>query len=300
MQEAVLALDLGGTNTRVAKIDRAGNIIKRQEASTPSGGSADDVLGLIAKLASDCGTDGVLAMGAAVPATFRRDGSVGKLPNLPMLDGINISTDLSGRLGIPVKVFNDATAATEGEHWLGASAGASNVIGITLGTGVGGGLIFNGKVFFGPDGTAGEIGHMCVEPDGRPCPCGSHGCIEQYASGTAIVRSAKERCLDVDSPYAVYELAENGNEIAADVFTEMGRYLGITLGSLVNALNPEVITIGGGVAAAWDRFIDALQSEVRLRAFNEPIERVNIIRAKLGDDAGLLGSASIVFGRDGA
>ena len=144
-------------------------------------------------------------------------------------------------------------------------------------------------------GTAGEVGHICVEPNGHPCGCGSRGCIEQYASATAIIRSAINAGLEVGSSSAVYEAAKSGDKRASAVFSSMGSYLGIGLAGLVNVLNPEMIVLGGGVSAAWDLFADEVRREVNERAFPEPADRVKIVRAELGDDAGILGAARAVF-----
>ena len=174
------------------------------------------------------------------------------------------------RLGVDAVLENDATAAAIGENWLGGSRDVDTSICVTLGTGVGGGLMINGKPYRGKDGTAGEVGHICVEPDGHPCGCGSRGCVEQYASATAVIRMAREAGLDVSTSSDVYNWAKRGNEEAVDVFTAMGTYLGIGLAGLVNVLNPEMIVIGGGVSAAWELFAGDVRREVDERSFPEP------------------------------
>ena len=227
------------------------------------------------------------------------DGVLTKLPNLPSLNGMNLKAALTDRFSLPVTLENGATAAAIGENWLGASKGVDDSILITLGTGVGGGVIINGEPHRGKDGTADEIGHICVEPDGHPCGCGSHGCVKQYACATAIVRMAKESGLEITTSLEVYESAQRGDEIARSVFQKMGRYLGITLAGLVNTLNPEMIVLGGGVAAGMDAFIEPLKAEILARAFREPAERAKIVRSELGDNAGFLGAARSAFLNDG-
>ena len=299
----IIALDLGGTNMRVGVVSRDGNIAARARRATPYDGTAAEVIDTIAELtrgALDAYQSGVgrevVAMAAAVPATFRDNGGVlSKLPNMPMLEGIDIASQLNQRLGLPVVLTNDATAATYGEHWMGASQGADNVIGITLGTGVGGGLILDGRLYTGKDGTAGEIGHICVEPEGIKCGCGSCGCVEQYAAGRSLVRDAVAVGLVVDTPRQIFDMAINGDATAIAIFNRMGRYLGIAVAAVINMLNPDVIVIGGGVSNASPLFIEALRGEVTKRAFREPAERANILGARLGDDAGLLGAARIAF-----
>jgi glucokinase len=303
MKKIALALDLGGTNLRLAAVGEDGTVYSRSRAATPKQSSGAEIVDLIVRLADECrrGTpvgSVVIAFGGAVPATI--DGATGvliKLPNLNVLEGVGLRDVLSQRLKLPVILENDATAAAIGENWLGASRDVSDSICITLGTGVGGGLILNGQPFRGKDGTAGEVGHICVEAQGEPCGCGGRGCLEQYASATAIVRMAKEAGLDVQSSLDVFVAATQGDAASVSVFERMGSYLGIGVASLINILNPEMIVIGGGVSAALELFIGALSKEVKNRAFREPAERAKIVRAELGDDGGVLGAAWSAFAR---
>ncbi len=301
MDKVVLALDLGGTNARFAAVLPDGSILTRMRVRTPKTDDGDQILGMIVNSFQSirnetAGRYEAVAIAAAVPATIRAtDGILAELPNLPALEGVDISAVLREGLGLKTYLENDATAATIGEHWMGASKGVANVIGVTLGTGVGGGLIINGMPFRGKDGTAGEIGHVCVEPEGHPCGCGSRGCVEQYSSGTAIIRMAREAGLNVSSSWDVYELAMDGDEKAAEVFSTMGKYLGIVFAGLVNVLNPEMFVIGGGVAGGWDLFIHRVEQEVIERAFRDPARRAKIVRAALGEDAGILGAARVAF-----
>ncbi len=303
MDNIALALDLGGTNARFAAVRRDGEILARVRVPTPTDGSTaamlDTIAGGFEQLRSRISNELVpIAVAAAVPATISSEtGVLGQLPNVPALEGVDLRAVLSERLGLTAVLENDATAATIGEHWMGASKGIDNVVGVTLGTGVGGGLIIEGKAYRGKDGTAGEIGHVCVEPEGHPCGCGSRGCVEQYSSGTAIVRMAVEAGIDADTPLKVYDLAKQGDGRAISVFVKMGTYLGIAFSGLVNVLNPDTIVIGGGVSAGWDLFIERVRHEVNERAFREPAERVNIVRASLGEDAGVLGAALVAFER---
>jgi glucokinase len=222
-----------------------------------------------------------------------------------MLDGVFFQHDLHEALGIDVILENDATAAAIGEHWLGASREYENSICVTLGTGVGGGILFNGQALRGPDGTAGEIGHICVEPSGHPCGCGSWGCLEQYASATAVVRMAGEiadegSTLDTSKPFTakdVFETAKSGDKACVETFRSMGRHLGLALAGLINALNPEAIVFAGGMSAAWDMFIEETRGQIMKRAFREPGLRAKLVRAELGDDAGILGVASLALAK---
>ncbi len=208
---------------------------------------------------------------------------------------MNLKTELLKVFGLPVTVENDATAAAIGEAWIGATHNARDSICVTLGTGIGGGIILNGEAHRGPDGSAGELGHFTVEPDGNPCKCGSRGCIEQYASATAIVRMAGENGLIRESSEDIYTEWKNGDERAAAVFTSMGRYLGIVLAGLINTLNPDAIVICGGASAAWDAFYPSLRDEIHKRSYPAPAARARIGRGELGDNAGIIGVARSAF-----
>lgn len=294
MKQTVLAVDLGGTNIRMAAVVPDGSIVRRAKRPTPDGLTPAGLLALTRELAAEC-ADAIDAIAFAPPANVGADGVIRNLPNLPFLDGFALRSALQSEFGVPAFVENDATAAAIGEHWLGASKGVTTSIMVTLGTGVGGGLIIDGKPLRGPDGGAGKLGHIAVEPDGHPCGCGSRGCVEQYASATAIERMASEAGMDVETSREVYDAYVNGDDRAREVFQRMGRYLGIMLGGLVNALNPEIIVIGGGASAAWEAFHEYVRAEIDYRAFPEPANRARLVRSELGDDAGLLGAARTAF-----
>jgi glucokinase len=299
MKKIVIAMDLGGTNIRFAAVRPDGEIVSSHRRNTPTGDRAAVVEAIIDGFARVLKASGVrqpFAISAAVPTTSSTaDGVLSKLPNLPLLDNFDLGGLLRNEFGVQVFVVNDATSATIGEHWLGASKGSATVIGITLGTGVGGGLIIDGRPYTGADGSAGEIGHICIDPNGPECGCGSNGCLEQYASGTAILRMASDVRLKVRSPKEVFELAKTGNKHAIGVFDDAGRALGVGLSSLINVLNPDTIVIGGGVASSWSLLRSGVFSEVRKRSFAIPAERVTIVRAKLGERSGVLGAARIAF-----
>lgn len=305
----VLAADIGGTNVRVGIVDSEGVVVSRDEDETPSEGSAEDLAERVADLARRVanGNDHQIAgFGLAIPGVIDFDsGRVSLSPNIPQLNGMQFGEMVSRASGFKVVLENDATAAAIGEHWLGAARGHSNAICITLGTGVGGGLIINGAAFSGADGTAGEIGHLNVEPEGHPCGCGSRGCLEQYASATAVVRMAEERLSLGESSALVgrselsakdiYDAATAGDEFSLSVFATAGRYLGIACADLVNLLNPEVIVFTGGLAAAWTVLQGPIVTEMKLRAYQQPAERVKLSRGELDDDAGVLGAARQAF-----
>lgn len=307
----VLATDLGGTNLRMAAIDAGGGILHRLKVETPKAERASEIVRVMVESAEKCRravkeTGDISAFAAAVPGTVSpASGVVLHAPNIPCLQGFNLRAVLADELNLPVILENDANAAAVGESWLGASKNVKNSICVTLGTGVGGGIIIDGKLLRGVDGTAAEIGHICVEPFGAPCGCGSRGCVEQYSSAQAIVRLTRE--LENQYPKSdlpnkssltaldIYKAGKQGDALALEVFRQQGFYLGIALAGLINTLNPEAIVIGGGAAAGWDLFVPHALEEIRRRAYREPAERVKIVTAECGDNAGILGAAKLAF-----
>jgi len=308
MGELVLAADLGGTNVRMAAIGPAGEIVHRVRRPTPLGSDPMDIVNAIGEMANQCresvGAERLFqTFGIAAPVIMDAENDiVYKAPNIPAINGFHFNRELAKNLALSVVLENDATAAAIGEHWLGAAKDVENAICVTLGTGVGGGIILSGRPLRGPDGTAGEIGHICVEPNGHPCGCGSWGGLEQYSSATAVVRIARELAQQVDSSEALeltakrlFEAAKSGDEIAIEAFRRMGYYLGIALAGLINVLDPDVIVLAGGLSAAWEVFIDETLDQITKRAFRLPVLRVKLVRAELGDDAGILGVARLAF-----
>jgi glucokinase len=253
----------------------------------------------------------VQAVSVVVPGSVHVEtGVVVNAPNLPSLLGYELVPALEQALDRPVLLENDANAAALGEMWQGAARGCQTIICITLGTGVGGGIILDGKLWRGVDGTAGEIGHTSVEPfGGVKCKCGNVGCLEVYSSATAIVRMAREMLAQYPScllhsiagnltSEKIFRAATEGDQLALEVFRRAGTYLGIAMANLVNIFNPEMIVVGGGVSAAWDLFAQHARAEVMKRAFPVPARRCQIVRAECGDDAGLLGAAWLAFDRE--
>ncbi len=311
MGDFVYAVDLGGTNLRMAAVSAGGNVLSRVKMSTPGNEGSAAIVDAIVNAAgelSDSLSGHPRAISLAVPAIVNHaDGMIVQAPNLPSLDQFDLAYAVQSNTGIPVCIENDANAAAIGESWLGSSKGSKHSIMITLGTGVGGGIIIDGKIVRGADGTAGEVGHINVEHEGVQCGCGSHGCLEQYTSAKAIVRLAAEANLpgfgngvETESESSdVFKMAQSGNQDAIDIFKKQGFYLGLAIAGLLNCLNPEVVVIGGGAAAAWDFFVPSLREELSIRAYAEAVARVNIVRAGLADDSGVLGSARLGFEIDG-
>lgn len=307
----IFAADLGGTHLRAATVDQQGKIHFRSKQNTPQGTDPNEIVAAVVNAVNEyrkeigAEPDRLQAVSLVVPGTVNvAEGVVVKAPNLPCLDGFPLTTALTNKLGLPAILENDANAAAVGEMWQGAARGCRTIICVTLGTGVGGGIILDGELWRGVDGAAAEIGHMCVDPfGGVACTCGSRGCLEVFASATAIVRMTREA--SPRYPDSVLHASNNltaesifaagleGDELALEIFRRMGVYLGIGLANLINILNPEMIVIGGGVVNGWDLFEKHMMHQVEERAFPLLAARVKIERAECGDDAGLLGAARL-------
>jgi glucokinase len=309
--ELVIATDLGGTHLRAAAIDRSGRIYERIKLSTPNKGPAEELVNALVQAAETLRLEtkdkGIIkALSVAVPGSVNfKEGSISQAPNLPFLNDFRLADAIKERLSVPIILENDANAAAIGEMWQGAAQNYKTLLCLTLGTGVGGGIVLDGEVWRGLDGMAAEIGHLIIEPEGHPCGCGSRGCLEVYASATAIVRMARELLpnysdsllskVDKITAEEVYNCGIHGDALSLEVFKKMGYYLGIGLTSLINLFNPEMIVIGGGVADGWEMFINHAYEQIRTRAFKIPAKRVQVVPAKCGDDAGILGAAYLAF-----
>jgi glucokinase len=309
---AVIGVDLGGTNLRAALLTADGDIIEKQmEATNVSEGWKKIVLRIAGSVAqqreaaANRGLD-VQVVGVGAPGVIQMNtGVVVKSPNFPDWNNLPLKEELECVLRLPVFIENDANAAALGEQWRGAGKGISSMIFITLGTGVGGGIVLHNKIWHGADGMAGEIGHITLIPDGRPCSCGNSGCLEMYASARGIVQSYREKAsgsvpvdvLKAITSEKVYQAAQAGDPAARHAMKEMGRMLGIALAGLINTFNPEMIVLGGRVKDAWQLFIDAAREEVLRRAFLIPAQRTRIVPSLLGDDAGMIGAAAAALQR---
>lgn len=313
----VFAADLGGTHLRAATVDENGQIHFRLKQKTPQTEKVDEIVRALVLAArksekqSAVAGYGIDAISVVVPGTVNvDDGVIVTAPNLPCLGGFGLAAALEGELKRPAILENDANAAAVGEMWQGAGRGFGTIICVTLGTGVGGGIILDGKLWRGVDGSAAEVGHMGVDPfGGVVCTCGSHGCLEVYASATGIVRMTREarsRYPDSALPTAepltseqIYHAGLAGDELALEVFRRMGTYLGIGLANLINIINPQMIVIGGGVVNGWQLFEEPMRQQIVERAFRLPASHVKIVKAECGDDAGLLGAARLAFTAEG-
>ena len=309
-RDLIFAADLGGTHLRAATVDHQGTIQFHFKQNTPQAKDPGAIVDAIVAAVRECeqqsdGANRISAVSLVVPGTVNVvEGAVVRAPNLPYLNGFPLAAALTEQLNLPTILENDANAAAVGEMWQGAAVGCSTIVCLTLGTGVGGGIILDGKLWRGVDGAAAEIGHMCVDPfGGVACTCGSRGCLEVFASATAIVRMTREASPRYpesilqgrpdQTAETIFEAGQQGDELALEIFRRMGVYLGIGLANLINILNPEMIVIGGGVVNGWDLFEKHMHQQVEERAFPLLAARVKIVRAKRGDDAGLLGAARL-------
>lgn len=308
----IFAADLGGTHLRGAVVDRNGVIHAQRKRQTPLESSPQAVVRALIDVANECrhsiGAESLHAASVLVPGTLDSANEiVTQAPNLPSLIKFNFKSALEDKFRIPVLLENDANAAAVGEMWLGAARGARNVICITLGTGVGAGIILDGKLWRGTFGTAGELGHTTLDAfTGPECKCGNRGCLEMYASATAIVRMAREllssrsdttlrdECLTAEK---VYEAGIGGDSLALEIFRTVGAYLGVGIANLINILGPEVIVIGGGVANGWKLFAGAMREQVIKQASRPLTPMAEIKPALCGDNAGLLGAAHLAWFR---
>ena len=309
-----IGIDLGGTNTAAALVDERGGIIKRVSIKTDSSGGAQTVIdGLITvceNLLSGAGGEPT-SIGIGVPGTVdAKKGEVIFTPNLP-LSGVSITSDLHKKYACPICIGNDANCAALGEYIAGGAKGARDAVLITLGTGVGGGIIIDGKLHNGVSGAAGELGHMVIVAGGRACGCGRHGCLESYGSSTAIKRTAKEfmglhkdsamwgLCggkTDELSGRSVFEAYRAGDHAAILTVEHFLEHLAAGIVNIINILEPEMICIGGGVSNEWDDIAIPLQKKVDAERYPHTLSdknRTKIVRAVLGNDADIIGAAML-------
>lgn len=335
MPDFSIGVDLGGTNLRIAAISTDGELLEKVTLGTNAQGPdhvVDEMCDAIRQLTDKYRSAGsLLGAGIGIPGIIDLEaGVVCKSANLPGWSGYPVRAEIERRLGKPIFLENDAKVAALGEKWLGAGRDANDMAMITLGTGIGGCIILDGKIFHGMNGMAGEFGHVTIVPDGVPCGCGNHGCAERYASATAIMRMAREviergeapsleKAANSDAEFgaqAIYKLATQGDEAAQRIFDRFGSALGIMLAGLINILNLEMFVIGGGVASAWSAFAPRMFEELRERSLiyaatapEDPMEKHSgasasvstctrrktiITRAVLGSDAGLYGAARVL------
>jgi glucokinase len=312
-ERRAVGVDLGGTNLRAAVIGLSGTIEHRQSVPTNAEEGPDQVLRRMAELvmsvANLAGFDKSLVIGVAAPGPLNpKTGIVQFTPNLPGWLDYPLRDELARRTGFQVVVENDANCAVVGEARFGAAEGASDVIYLGLGTGVGGGAIVNGTLVSGVNGLGGELGHVCVALDGPRCTCGGIGCLEAFTAGWAIAREGELVAATSDgaglreaangneiTPRAIIKAAEAGDPSAIAILKRSGRALGAAIGAFVNIFNPELIVIGGGLGVGDGHILAAARGALGEYSFRAQREAARIVVAKLGDDSGLFGAGALAL-----
>lgn len=311
MKKYVFGVDVGGTTVKMGYFDIEGNLIEKWEIPTRTEDKGVNIIpdiagSILVKLAQkDIDKKEVVGVGIGVPGPVKEDGTVLVAVNLGW-DKRNTNEQLEDLLGIPVKTANDANVAALGEMWRGGGQGYEDVVAVTLGTGVGGGVIIGGKVIAGSNGAGGEIGHIHLEDnESEECGCKGHGCLEQYASATGVVRLAKKKLADSSKPSvlrddevtakAVWDAVKADDELAKEVANIYGEYLGKGLAAVAAVVNPQVFVIGGGVSKAGRVVIDYMEPYFDKYAF-PGTKNAKFVLAKLGNDAGIYGAAKLVLG----
>ena len=297
-----IGIDLGGTNLRVALVSRDGRIIRKIKTPT-----SKEILDSIFKATGDLFSDDIEGIGLGIAGLVaRKSGRILISPNLHIVEKIDIVNEIKEKFRVPVFIENDANAAALGEKWVGAGKDFSNFVLFTLGTGIGGGIIYNNKLF----NVSAEIGHMTINTHGEKCHCGNIGCLESFASARAILSKAvsilekdresllREYCggnfykLTTED---IYKAALDGDSFARELLRDAGKHLGIGIANIINLISPEAIILAGGLTGTWDIYIQEAIKEASRRAFKELFDTVKIIPSSLMDDAGIIGSAGLVF-----
>ena len=316
MSTNVVGVDMGGTKILSAVIDAEGNILGTSKVSTGADEGTSVVIDRIAESIqkainkSNVDKASIQAIGIGAPGPLDPEtGVVIFAPNLGWRD-VPLKAELQARTGLPTFVDNDVNIGTLGEHAFGAAKGVENVVGIFVGTGIGGGIILKGELFHGASKTAGEIGHIIVKADGPRCGCGTRGCLEAIASRTAMAKQFRKAIQKKKKKSVLTKLTDGDlsvirsgvlvkairakDKLTLKVFKKATKYLGIGIGSIVNFLNPDMIVLGGGVVEALDdTFIDNIRSYAEKYALPNTLNGVQIVRAKLGDNSGILGAAAL-------
>lgn len=306
----VIGIDIGGTNIKIGAVTLDGKIIsytaEKSRTFKDKKSAIKNLIQSVESVKKSLKENTLIGVGIGIAGTVLADrGIVYQSPNIPELEGFDLKKRLSKKVSYPFFIDNDANVFAIGEGWLGNAKGYKDFCCITLGTGVGGGIVIDNRIVHGFDGTAGEVGHIVVEPEGAPCKCGSRGCLEAYASSTGLVRMAKEgfktqealalrkSCKDNAknmSPEIIAKLARNGDVFCKGLFKKVGYYLGIAMADLVNLLNLELIVVGGGLSKASDLFLKTAKTELLKRSLKAPGKRIKIVTACC-EEAGVVGAA---------
>jgi glucokinase len=311
-----IGIDLGGTNIKFGVVSDSGKVLHKGMLSAQVSLGRDAILSNLNRAVEQSlafarkNKIRVRGIGIGSPGTVNlRSGKIeGSCPNLPQMLGVNLKKGLSERFDYPIHVDNDANLMALAEFNFGAAKGFEDVLCLTLGTGIGGGIILDGELFHGSSFAGAEFGHMTIHYNGRECNCGGIGCLEMYASAPAMVRDTK-RLLRRDRGSLIHELTggdlsrlttevifraeKKGDALASRVISQACAYLGAGIASAVNLINPQVVVIGGGVSQGGQSFIRRIEKEVKRRAFPSATKRLKVVKAKLGNDAGFIGAATL-------
>jgi glucokinase len=297
-----IGIDLGGTNMRIALVSRDGQLIRKIKEPT-----SEELLDILLKSVNDLFSDDIAGICIGVAGLIDRgNGRILVSPNLHFVEEIDFVTIFKEKFGVPVFLENDANTAAFGEQWVGVGKNFSHFILLTLGTGIGGGIIYGKKLLR----ISAEIGHMSIDVNGEKCPCGNAGCLETYASARAILSKAtslleqgRESLLIEYCGGNFYKLtaedinraALDGDNLARELLKDTGRYLGIGIANIINIMSPEAIILSGGLMGAWDIYIQEAIKEASRRSLKELFDTVKIVPSSLSDNAGIIGSAGLVF-----
>jgi glucokinase len=310
---AYAGIDIGGTNIKFGLVDTSGKVLYREQRPTMVEKGADPLMHLITNISESLMFHAAeeelevrwLGVGTPGGVDAKAGRVLGPCPNIPGWEGMEVGSILKERLNMPVFVDNDANVVALAESRFGAALGYKSVVCVTLGTGVGGGLILDGKLWRGCSGAAGEIGQMSINFDGPPCMGENAGCIESYCASQAIIKRVKAKLNNELTPIfnevcsgdiealsikRIFTALRKGDEIARSAIMETARFLGIGLSGVVNLLNPEIVILGGGIADGGSEFVEAVASEIKKRSFKSAVDRLRVARATLGNDAGFIGA----------
>ena len=311
MRNYAFGVDVGGTTVKLGLFDREGNVLDKWEIPTVTDNNGESILPDVAKsILEKMKEKGVHkndleGIGIGVPGAVNAEGTLtGRSANIGW-EPFNIPKALNAYINVPVKAANDANAAAFGELWKGSGKGCDNMVAVTLGTGVGGGIVVNGMLLDGFTGAGGEIGHIHLEDnETEECGCGNKGCMEQYASATGVVRLARQRLAEDNMPSTlregelsaktVFDAVKAGDEVAIEIAKRFGAYLGKGLATVANVVNPEVFVIGGGVSKAGEILLTFVEPEFQKYVF-PPCRNTRFVLASLGNDAGIYGAAGLIL-----
>ena len=308
-----VGIDLGGTNTKIGLLDEDGNILFSTIVKTESEQGFEKTIERLSNILKiqvsnlNISFNDVAGVGLGVPGPVANGRIVKFWANFPWPVNVDLAAEFEKHLGVPVKVDNDVNVITLGEMWKGGGRGYKNVLGLAIGTGIGGGVVVNGKLVSGKNGAGGEVGHIKVERDGKLCGCGQEGCWEAYASATGLVREAKSR-LTVNKNNLLYErtrdreveakdifdAARDGDKFSLNLVDYEAEFIALGIGNLLNVLDTDVVVVGGGIALAGDILFDKINEKLRKYAMLSTLEGLKIVQAELGNDAGIYGAAYLV------